>query len=160
MGKPVTVDSDDLEVLLAASVGMRKIEEEIKAIANDPVTLRLAARGRIEEAHARVNRARAEAVKDPRDRNPLWGQDPTNNASIKLLKRLWEIGEATTDDVRAWDDLRERGFVVMGNGTLLIKWGDGGQEVHPESRLRVRLTSIGVQWCALQGWGIKSDQES
>lgn len=150
MGKPVTVDSDDLEVLLNASVAGREIEKIIKAVRADPAQIRLEAKGEIEQSMSRVSRARADAIRHPGDRSPDYGKPPEGQAENSHM--AWLFFETCNEpgivvDVRSWDGLRAKGLVVMGNATEHIKWGDGDQQAIPHARLRVKLTTIGRQWC-------------
>lgn len=70
MGNPVTLDSDDVEVLLNAAAGIRKVEDALQAIRQDPAMLRIYKSGKIGQSLDRVNKARASAIREDYPRPP------------------------------------------------------------------------------------------
>lgn len=152
MGKPVTVDSDDLEVLLLASAGARKIEDIIASVKDDPAVMRT--KGRIGEVSDRINRLRAEAIKDPLDRDPSYDEPPTS-MEVKQLKSLAAAGgRAIVADATDWTSLRMKALVVMGHAHELTDWGDKTRDAVADDRLRVKLTTRGYAWANENGYDL------
>lgn len=144
MGKPVTLDSDDVECLLLASAISKEIEARFRSLEDDPQVMRM--NGKIGEAFARINRARDDAIRieEPFDPAVMSKKDWEilrflENGSQRELGTAWnpplfpeEIHDipdkhdafiVTQHDLQ---NLRRFRLVVTGEliATTIIKWGD------------------------------------
>jgi hypothetical protein len=144
MGKPVILDSDDVECLLLASAISKEIEARFRSLRDDPQVMRL--NNKVGDAFSRINRARGDAIRI---------EEPFD--SVLMSKKDWEIlrfledgnpkelGTAWnpplfTDEVHSTptqhdyfivtqydlDKLRRFRLVIVGEliATTIIKWGD------------------------------------
>jgi len=141
----VTLDSDDIEVLLNAAAATAKIESLLSASRNDPAIIRLQAKGQIEVTLDRVNRKRAQAIRNIEDQNPHYGQIPDNDQDKERMRMLYHApaGYVLTRFPEAYADLRARGLVVAGQISTILRWGDGTQDAEPSEDQAVRLTDLG-----------------
>lgn len=140
MGKPVTLDSDDVECLLVASALARETEARFRAMEDDPQFMRT--NGKINEAFARINRTRGDSIRieEPFDPEVL-GSDDWN-----LLKKLLEVDRQRILSVGSWETLRRFRLVVMGVETITIRWGDKKESVtvdESQGMMYVKLTERG-----------------
>ena len=155
MGNPVTVDSDDVEVLLNAAAAARKIEDILTAVKQDPAMIRLQVKGVIGDAMDRVNKLRGQAIQ-PKDQRlqPPKGWTPTAEERERLgrLSAAGPIG-VIVDTPSDYETLRSYGLCVMGNVNSYVNWGDKTQAmIGPSNTLRAKITMQGEAWLtALNG---------
>ena len=146
MGNPVTLDSDDVEVLLNAVGAAKEIERILKAVKQDPAMIRLEAKGVIDAALDRVNRARGLAIREA-PAEPPRGWKPTDEQA-KTLDRLWAAGESgvASSEVESYATLRQHGLVVAGQVNEYITWGDRTVATRSLGFQRFKLTEVGVEY--------------
>lgn len=148
MGKPVTVDSDDLEaLLLAAELGAR-IQTEVGAITQD---VRYRQRQPdMRESITRCNRAFGEATK-VRD-NP-YECEPPDYIEIRQMHEIanYDGGVVRVPDIRPYETLRLKGYAVAGSGGIVVRWGDKTTTAFADNHQFIRLTEKGLTWLAQNG---------
>jgi hypothetical protein len=155
MGNPVTLDSDDVEVLLNAAAAARKIEDILTAIKQDPAMIRLQVKGVIGDALDRVNKLRGQAIQPKEDRRqpPVGWMPPVEDR--ERLERLSAAGPVgmLVGKPSDYETLRLYGLCVMGNVNSYVNWGDKTQAmIGPSNTLRVKITMQGEAWLtALNG---------
>lgn len=146
MGKPVTIDSDDVEVLLNAAAAIRHVESALEAVKNDPAMNRIYKSGKIGQALDRCNRARAQAIKED------WSQTPLSDVVLStfsenllyLLAMAGPMGKRceTTDT----GVLRSEGLVVAGQCNEHVIWGDKTEASDVLPHQRIKITARGIAW--------------
>ncbi len=148
MGKPVTLDSDDVEVLLNAAAAARKIEDILSVVNRDPTMIRPQAKGVIGDALDRINRQRALAIRSQDDiaRPPQdWNPGTEERATLNRLMAAGPQGLAS-HEVANFNTLRSYGLVVAGQVNEAVNWGDKTQSVQAQGFQRFKLTEAGVAW--------------
>lgn len=152
MGKPVTVDSDDLEVLLVASAATREIEKMMRTFANDPAATRV--QGKIMETHARLNKQRGEAIRETDNPAPKRFSESILRCLRMLATTANPMGitydQGWTDEIGT---LRAYELVVMGQCNELVVWGDKTESAEALPRQRARITQKGLDWLKEHGHG-------
>jgi hypothetical protein len=141
MGKPVILDSDDVECLLLASALSKEIEARVRSLQHDPQVMRL--NNKIGDAFSRINRARGDAIRieEPFDPN----RDLTHGDWL-LLEKLHDQNRIRVDNINAYSNLRRFRLVVMGHEVTTIKWGDktdGALVDESQGVMYVKLTDKG-----------------
>jgi hypothetical protein len=148
MGVSVTVDSDDIEILLNAAAAIRHIEDALNAVRQDPAMVRIYKSGKIGEALDRVNRARGDAIKPAHMRaEPPAGWSPTQE-EYERLYRLAIAGPRglATSEVAAYTVLRTYGLCMAGQVNVYVSWADKTQEmIGPDGTQRFRITPLGQE---------------
>lgn len=157
MGKPVTLDSDDVEILLNAAAASRKIEDLITAVRQDPAMIRLQAKGVIGEALDRCNKLRALAIQPKEARlAPPTGWIPLVE-DLERLDRLSAAGPqgVATSEPSKYLTLQSYGLVIAGNVNSYVNWGDKTQTmIGAGPQMRFKITMQGEAWLtALDGGG-------
>jgi hypothetical protein len=153
MGNPVTLDSDDVEVLLNAAAAARKIEDILAAIRQDPAMIRLQAKGAIGDALDRVNKLRGQAIRDPDTQlRPPIGWLPTVE-QLETLDRLYAAGGSgiPSSEIDSYERLRACGLVVAGQVNEYIIWGDKTSHARALGFQRFKLTELGVSYMKGRG---------
>lgn len=146
MGKPVTVDSDDIEVLLHAAYVGREVEKILSVIKNDPAMIRLQAKGKIAEAMDRVSNLRARAIReDPSGVPADWVPSGEQLSTLKRLSAAGPLG-LSSDEVQSYATLRRYGLVVAGQVNEVVSWGDKTQSAQACGFQRFKLTDTGAAW--------------
>jgi hypothetical protein len=151
MGKPVTVDSDDLECLLQASVAAVQIESILKTLRQDPALIRMEAKGQIAAAHSRINRARADAIKPEELRLP---EITSVRLTIEERDQLEHLARwPTASGVKVlkpdkFGTLFMAGFAERGQANEYATF-NGDKVIEPMEYQRVRITPRGRQWLEL-----------
>lgn len=152
MGKPVTIDSDDVEALLNAAVFGREAERMLKTLKSDPAMMRLEAKGSIESAMQRVNRARADAIRPEELKLPALREivlTEYDRNALKLLRTPDPMGVQTTDP-ESFGLLCRLGLAVRGQCNEVVRWSDGSDPAAQSLPYhRVRITDRGRQWLEL-----------
>lgn len=152
MGIPVTVDSDDLEMLLFATGAIKAMEAALVAAKRDPLAER--AKPRIAAAHDALNAAMLRARRKEqfpqrfRDATPLEIAELKDFADI-IASRAdaqylgMSIGALDTSHGRM-TRLAELGFVELGAARSSTIWGGGDITTKDDPLIRrVRLTQRG-----------------
>jgi hypothetical protein len=155
MGKPVTLDSDDVEVLLNAAAASRKIEDILAGIRQDPAIIRLQAKGIIGDALDRCNKLRALAIqpKEARAAPPIgWIPHVEERVRLERLSAAGPMGIAS-DEPSHYDLLRSYGLCIAGNVNSYVNWGDKTQAmIGAGNQMRFKITMQGEAWLtALNG---------
>ena len=135
MGKPVTVDSEDLEALLFAAGGIAVIERAIDGYRTDMLVQQV--KPRLTAAHARASAAWRQQT---REVDPAASEPPTDE-EIRQLNAMFpaRVGDPSSPDdedlmrpaVIEWSDmpavrsLRLKGLIEFGN--RFIAWPGEGQ---------------------------------
>lgn len=160
MGKPVTVDSDDLLTLLQATGAIKNLERALRGTSTESP-------GDYEAAHVRLNKAHTLALRDNATR-PDW-DEPLLASDVGLLVNHWsrrdaehevpgmrvDLGYITlmatarelSGPSSAFRALLDRGYVIQGEVFDVTQWaGDDVPEKvrNPENR-RVKLTNRGKE---------------
>lgn len=141
MGKPVILDSDDVEFLLYAAGAMKHIEMALYAAKTD-FQYNLA-KPRVAEVVDRANHARLSALRGENeiDQSALYAEDR------RLLLEFFSNANAvvtTSQRLENWHGLREIGAVEIGVTMSGFKWADKF-DVRPSSdgSYGLRLTVAG-----------------
>jgi len=145
MGKPVTIDSDDMEAILVAAEYAGKIEDMIRGKREDAQVLRTG--GRLRQAVDTARRAWGAAIRVVDD-DPIYNEPPPLREAF-FLRLLFNAGVAVTfnpdnPDIQA---LRRKRMVVAGHVVTITQWGDGTAEKRPHEDQVFRLTERGRKWC-------------
>lgn len=153
MGNPVTLDSDDVEVLLNAAAGIRKVEDALQAIRQDPAMLRIYKSGKIGQSLDRVNKARASAIREDYPRPPKdWAPSKEQWQQLTRLSAAGLNG-MIVGDLGDYSTLRSFGLVVLGTVNEYVNWGDRTQDmIGATTTIRAKLTEEGRQFIHL--WSI------
>jgi len=144
MGKPVTIDSDDLEMLLAAVALPVQIEQLFQAREED-VQFNWK-KGRHEQAFDRCRRAWGAAIRVIDD--PIYNE-PLSNEESAILFGLLNEGKSSpfghvAPTVKNTQTLIRKGMLVAGTVHSLIKWGDKTDEINPSGIMVWKVTHRGV----------------
>lgn len=155
MGKPVTVDSDDLEKVVMATGVVKQFEQIIKQhktdpfVCHDPDTLTL--------AH---NRLAAEMVRSKRgELHPQYDEPLSKDAVDRLFDIFSEIQRSEKYSVidPAWmrpigkppkwfNELHQKGMIEIGSVFECVLWqSDPKQTREDKAEFRVRLTDRGTK---------------
>lgn len=144
MGKPVTLDSDDVEALLLAAELSAAIEQKFLSVRQDPAFQRLA--GRMRDAADRARRLRGDAIRI---------EEPFNRANLtaKMIAYMWALDPGINPN---WEPpgidpetsvernyLLRHNLVVMGQIFRVVKWGDKTVHEQPYDTLAIKLTKRG-----------------
>ncbi len=153
MGKPVTIDSDDVEVLLNAAAGIRKVEDALRAIRQDPAMIRIYKSGKIGESLDRVNKARARAIREDYPRPPdNWVPTEKQMTQIARLSAAGPNG-LVIDAISDYSTLRSYGLVVIGTVNEYVNWGDRTQDmIGATTATRAKMSDEGKRFLHL--WSI------
>lgn len=149
MGVPVSVDSDDLEILLHAAAVPRKIEELVRSFADDPAVLRLKSTGKIGEALDRVNRQRAHAMRGMQVPDALPDEHVTYLFWLSGAGPLgYDLGGTDKNMARS---LATYGLVALGQENTVVNWGDKTQTAQANPNQRIKITADGRAWLDRNG---------
>lgn len=144
MGKPVTVDSDDLEALLFATAAIKKIEEALRSVKDDPmVKLQKVS---LRDAHDRLATSWRNGTRVNED--PIYDA-PLRLAEVKVLQTLVRQPALPQNSVdpTLLSDLRRKMMVEMGTLYKIsaAKWGNKQEEDRKvmNEQLVLRITQRG-----------------
>lgn len=119
MGKPVTVDSDDLEAVLFTTAAIKSIEAVLSQ-RRDDVQVKQAA-PQLAAAHDRIATAWRRATRVQQD--PLWDV-PLTQAEVILLARIRDEGPVWEGPLQSLRTVRQKGMVEVGDLVEVRRWGD------------------------------------
>lgn len=162
MGKPVTVDSDDLKVVVMATGVVKEFEKIIEQHKHDPFVSK--DEHSITSAH---NRLAAEMVRAERGENHPTYNEPISVAAMNLLT---DINRTINDRQRgrysvdpAWmrpiggtaptgfSELRQKGMIEIGSVFEYVLWqSDPKQTRIDKAEFRARLTDRGEKMLMAQ----------
>lgn len=126
MGIPVTVDSDDLEILLFATAAIKGVEYALKAQKNDPLYEQ--EKPKLTAAHDRManlwrGAVRQAAAPDVRD-----ATDEEITRMLELATRHGGKRELLSgEDPRSWREMQSCGWVELGAEINNVSWGASGE---------------------------------
>lgn len=158
MGKPVTLDSDDVEAMLLAAEYMGKVEGMLRARRDDSQYLRMS--GTIRESIDRSRKAWGDAIRTNDD--PIFDEPPTESEREALRKiylkgewfKLNNFDKNDIDDLAAQqamlpalDTLRRKRMVLAGQVNTIVRWGDKTTSATAEAHQVYRLTERGLKYC-------------
>lgn len=148
MGKPVTLDSDDVEILLDAAAAIRHVENALEAVRQDPAMIRLHASGKIGAALDRCNRARGEAIKpDEMKLRPPFGWQPDVETYYRLQRMVAAGPAGVLGNPADFAHLRSYGLCVAGQVNIYVVWGDKTPpKPEPLAETRFKITEQGAAW--------------
>lgn len=146
MGKPVTLDSDDVLALLVAAEALGKVEDHIKARKDDVQVDSIGGVEGMRERLKTVNRAWNDAITE---REPLEG--PTPQEVDALYYFSGSMGPLADDqpapDIDMISRLRKKRLLVAGTVHRLIKWGDKSQtQTEVPGELAYKVTPRGMNF--------------
>lgn len=142
MGKPVTIDSDDLEKLIFLTGAVKKIEQLMYNRQDDPFLCK--DQTVIAEAHDRIAAEYRRATRTmPADFN-----DPISEKAFTLLKSLdgdFKQIDHQTMKIPLYQELFKKLHIEYGNGYEVIYWSNTQQQqnLNDIAKLMVRVTPRG-----------------
>lgn len=163
MGKPITVDSDDLEALLFSTGAIKALEAALVQAKDDPLVEQ--AKPRLTAAHDRLAADCRRGLREsgyPGSRDVL--DEPIGKADAQVLFRFWRLpmgayaasladglipvlyGDKDVPRPRGYDGLHQRGMLEFGAIFEIILWGDSQERSRIDKPIQaVRLTEQGRQ---------------
>lgn len=151
MGKPVTVDSDDLQALLFSTGSIKAIEGALQQRSEDPLVKMAAPNLTI--AHDRLSAEWRRAV---REQGLKPSDGPLTEADKAKLREFYAVDEDIAIRIRliygtaaarrpdGFEGLRKRGMAEFGSVFEFIKWGDSQEQTSRDQMIWVvRLTARG-----------------
>lgn len=148
MGKPVTVDSDDLEKIIMLTGAAKQIEQILVQRKGDPFLPK--DEPGIKDAHDRVSNQWRRATKEL----PPGIDDPISSEALTLLRVLSghiSVIEPGVMKSKVYIELFGKLYIEYGNAHEIIYWSNSGeqQKVNPTPALVVRVSPRGQQLLAI-----------
>lgn len=142
MGKPVTVDSDDLEKIIMLTGVTKEMEKLLYKTKNDPFINR--DETKIQQAHDRLA---GEWRRSTRELHPDHDQ-PLSQKAFTLLRDLaGKVCHIEHANMRLplYQELQKKLMIEYGNGHEIIYWSDTKeqQNLNAVAQLMVRVTPLG-----------------
>lgn len=145
MGKPVTVDSDDLEKILMSTGMIKTIEQVIKQSKGDPFVCKDATV--LQDAHDNVSKAWRNSIREichPQQDDPLSAL--AYALLCELQGKICHIDPAVMKDEKSgFPELFVKLMIEYGTCYQIVYWGGSGKQERIDSlgRTMVRLTPRG-----------------